>query len=266
MAVLALKVLDRNGKTLCVSSGEDQVSLVYTAEYQEGDRVVLETSEKNIHVWIQVDDALGSALCYVTDHISYDIPFGEKKICYSPKTFSGSRHYLCARCAREDEIYAYRNVAMNVCDQHGDTHCYPHAFANVETRGESVFAARNAIDGVCENRSHGEWPYESWGINMQDDAEMTVDFGRQVEIDKIVLYTRSDFPHDNWWQQVTLTFSDGTSVDWKLEKSSLPHILSFKAKKAEWVKLEKLIKSEDPSPFPALSQIEVYGSDIRKKE
>ena len=53
MAVLALKVLDKNGRTLCVSSGEDQVSLVCTAEYQEGDRVVLETSEKNIHVWLQ---------------------------------------------------------------------------------------------------------------------------------------------------------------------------------------------------------------------
>lgn len=262
MAVLALKVLDKNGKTRCVSSGENQVSLVCTAEYQEGDRVVLETSEKNIHVWLQVDDALGSALCYVTDNVSYDIPFGEKRICYSPKVFSGGRHYLCARCAREDEIHAYRNLALNVCDQHGETHCYPHAFANVETRGESVFAARNAIDGVCENRSHGEWPYESWGINRQDDAEMTVDFGREVEIDKIVLYTRSDFPHDNWWQQVTLTFSDRTSVEWKLEKSRLPHTLAFKAKKVKWVKLEKLIKADDPSPFPALSQVEVYGRDV----
>lgn len=261
MAVLALKVLDQSGKTICVSRGENQVSLVCTAEYQEGDRIVLEISEKNTHVWLQVDDALGVALCYVTDNVSYDIPFGEKRICYSPKVFSGSRHYLYARCAREDEIHAYRNLALNVCDQHGDTHCYPHAFANVETRGESVFAARNAIDGVCENRSHGEWPYESWGINMQDDAEMTVDFGRPVETDRIVLYTRSDFPHDNWWRQVTLTFSDGTQLLWELEKSRLPHEIVFPAKTITWVKLEKLIKADDPSPFPALSQIEVYGRD-----
>ena len=46
MAMLALKVLDRNGKTICVGRGEDFVSLVCTAEYQEGDRIVLETSEK----------------------------------------------------------------------------------------------------------------------------------------------------------------------------------------------------------------------------
>lgn len=261
MAVLALKVLDKDGKTICVSRGEDFVSLVCTAEYQEGDRIVLETSEKNIHVWLQVDDALGASMCYVTDNVSYDIPFGEKRICYSPKVFYGNRHYLYARCARDYEINAYRNLALNVCDQHGDTHCYPHAWANVETRGESVFAAHNAIDGVCENRSHGEWPYESWGINMQDDAQFTLEFGRLVEIDRIVIYTRSDFPHDNWWKQVTVTFSDGESVDWQLEKSRLPHELTVPGKKITWVRLEKLMKADDPSPFPALSQIEVYGRE-----
>lgn len=262
MAVLALKVLDGNGKTICVSRGEDYVSLVCTAQYREGDRIVLEASEKNIYIWLQVDDALGASLCYVTDNVSYEIPFGEKRVCYSPKAFWGNRHYLTARCAREDEIKSYRNLAFNVCDQHGDTHCYPHAYANVETRGESVFAARNAIDGVCENRSHGEWPYESWGINMRDDAEMTVDFGRPVAADRVVLYTRSDFPHDNWWRQVTLTFSDGSSVEWKLEKSSEPHEIVFPEKRITWIKLVKLIEADDPSPFPALSQIEVYGKNI----
>ena len=259
MAILALKVLDKDGKTICVSRGDDFVTLVCTAEYQEGDRIVLETSEKNIHAVLQLDDAMGASFCYITDNISYTIPFGEKRISYSPKAFYGNRHYLYARMAREDEIASYRNLALNVYDQHGDTHCYPHAAANVETRGESVFAARNAIDGVCENRSHGEWPYESWGINMRDDAEMTLDFGRMVEIDKIVLYTRSDFPHDNWWTQVTLTFSDGTDIKWDLEKSSLPHVLAFEKKEVTWVKLSRLIKAQDPSPFPALSQIEVYG-------
>ncbi len=259
MATLSIKVLDKNGKTICVSSGEDFVSLVCTAEYKEGDMVVLETSQKNIHVFLQVDDALGQAFCFITDHVHYRIPFGEKRISYSPKAFLGNRHYIFARAASEEEICAYRNLALNVCDQHGDTHCFPHASANVETRGEAVFAARNAIDGVCENRSHGEWPYESWGINMRDDAEMTVDFGREVEADRIVLYTRSDFPHDNWWRQVTLTFSDGTSVDWEMEKSSQAHVLSVEKKKITWVKLSNLIKADDPSPFPALSQIEVYG-------
>lgn len=259
MDMLTLKVLDKNDKTICVSHGEDSVDLVCTAEYKEGDRIVLETSRKNIHVFLQVDDALGAAFCYITDNVSFYVPFGEKRICYSPKVFTGNRHYLYARIAREDEIEAYRNLALNVCDQHGDTNCYPHATANVETRGESVFAARNAIDGVTANLSHGEWPYESWGINRNPDAEMKLDFGRDVEIDKIVLYTRADFPHDSWWKEVTISFSDGTELVQKLEKSIKPHIIEIDKKKISWLTLSKLIKADDPSPFPALTQIEVYG-------
>lgn len=58
---------------------------------------------------------------------------------------------------------------------------------------------------------------------MRDDVEMTVDFGRVVETDKIVLFTRADFPHDNWWRQVHLNFSDGTDLVWDMEKSSRAH-------------------------------------------
>lgn len=262
MAYFSLKVLDKNDNTVCVSSGEDFVDLVCAHTYEEGDRIVLETSEKNIHVNWQVDDALGKAFVYITDNVSYFIPFGEKRISYSPKVFSGSRHYIFVEKAREDEVLAYRNLALNPADQHRDVPCFPHATANVETRGESVFAAKNAIDGVRANLSHGEWPYESWGINRQADAVIRLDFGRRVRTDKIVLYTRSDFPHDSWWTQVSITFSDGSCEDFPLEKSSRAHVLTFAEKEITWLEMESLIKAEDDSPFPALTQIEVYGSVV----
>ena len=262
MVTLSLKVIDRNDNTVCVSSGEDFVDLVCMRTYQEGDRITLETSEKNVYLNWQVDDALGPAFVYVTDNVSYEIPFGEKRISYSPKVFSGDRHYLYVEAARRDEVEAYRNLALNPADQHCDVPCFPHATANVETRGESVFAAKNAIDGVRANLSHGQWPYESWGINRQDDAAMRVDFGRKIRTDKVVLYTRSDFPHDNWWIQVTLSFSDGDSLDFPLEKSVRGHVLTFPEKVITWLELKNLIKSDDPSPFPALSQIEVYGRNV----
>lgn len=88
---------------------------------------------------------------------------------------------------------------------------------------------------------------------------MKVDFGRRIRTDKVVLYTRSDFPHDNWWTKITLNFSDGSSQEFSLEKSSKAHVLTFPEKEITWVELCKLIKADDPSPFPALSQIEVYG-------
>lgn len=46
MAVLSLKVLDRNENTVCVKSGEDFVDLVCARTYEEGDKIVLESSEK----------------------------------------------------------------------------------------------------------------------------------------------------------------------------------------------------------------------------
>ena len=63
---------------------------------------------------------------------------------------------------------------------------------NVETRGEAVFAARNAIDGVYENDAHGIWPYQSWGINRDPNAALTLDFGRPVTIDELRLTLRAD--------------------------------------------------------------------------
>ena len=192
--------------------------------------------------------------------LRYPVLFEEKKNAHNPKAFTGARHYLSLRPARSWEL-GYRNLARNPADQHDVTGCYPHASANVETRGEAVFAARNAIDGTVAVSSHGRWPYASWGINMQDDAELTLDFGRPVDFDSIVLYTRADFPHDNWWEEGTFTFSDGSQERFTLEKSCEPHRLSIARKGITWLKLGSLIKADDPSPFPALTQIEVYGTD-----
>lgn len=263
MSVLSLKVLDKNGNTLAAAHGEDFVDLVYSADYKEGDCIELQSSEKNIHINWQVDDAMGPAFVYFKDTEQFKIPFGDKRICYSPKVFMGSKHYMYAEVATDAEVSMYRNLALNPADQHKDVNVYPHATANVETRGESVFEARNAIDGVRANLSHGEWPYGSWGINRQDDATMKLDFGRAVTIDKLVFYTRSDFPHDNWWKEISVSFSDGSEEVISLEKSNRAHVVPINERTIEWLQLHDLIKADDPSPFPALTQIEVYGTEAK---
>lgn len=258
---LCMKILDANMNTRAVGRGNDEVNLVYSQEYKQGDRIILETSGEPAWLWLQFDDAIGKSLTYVTGNVTYMVPFGEKRINLSPKAFYGNKHLLCARAAKDFEIDAYRNLAVNVCDQHHLKNCYPHVSANVETRGESVFAAQNAIDGITVNTCHGEWPYQSWGINMQEDAKLRLDFGRTVEIDKIILYTRADFPHDNWWKSVEFTFSDGRTIEMKMEKSRLPHEIGFPARQVCWLEMSRMVKSEEPSPFPALTQIEVYGKE-----
>jgi len=256
---LTMKVIDGLGRVLAEQSGEGQVSMVYTREYSQGDRIQLSASGYNIPVIWQVDDALGAAYCFVTKEVQYMVPFGEKRSVYSPKVFSGGKHYLYARIANESEVRWYRNLAENVADQHDVEGCYPHASANVETRGEAVFAARNAIDGISENHGHGEWPYTSWGINRDPNAEMKVEFGRVVMADRVGIILRADFPHDAYWTQGTIAFSDGSEEILEFRKTDELQLFKITPRETEWIKIGTLIKADDPSPFPALTQIQVYG-------
>lgn len=264
MVELKLSVRNKDGEILAESSGEESIYLLYKSAYVQGDRIELAASSYPQYIVWQVDDALGSAMCYVTENVSYLIPFDEKKKVYSPKTFSWDRHYLYARLATDEEINSYRNLSVNSADQHDVRGCYPHASANVETRGESVFAARNAIDGLHENHGHGKWPYTSWGINRDPNAEMKIEFGRTVEVDCIQIFLRADFPHDSYWTQGVVRFSDGSSETLSFRKTDKGQLFTIQPRKIDWLTLGELIKNDDESPFPALTQIEVYGKDIGK--
>lgn len=261
MGQIAIKVCNKDWKTMAVSRGENETHLVYTAQYQEGDHFLIEFEECPAFYMLQLDDAKGSSLVYVTGNVDYQIPFGEKRINICPKAFTGEKHLLSVRKAYPWEYEAYRNLALNVNDQHGEVSCFPHASANVETRGESVFAALNAIDGVKVTECHGEWPYESWGINRDPKAVFKIEFGRLIKTDRVILYTRADFPHDNWWQEAQLSFSDGTQMKLKLHKTGAAQEFTFPEKTISWLELGEMIPSDEPSPFPALVQIEVYGTE-----
>ena len=80
-----------------------------------------------------------------------------------------------------------------------------------------------------------------------------------VIVEKIVLYTRADFPHDNYWVNGCLEFSDQSTMELPMEKSVAPHVFPVDAKVTRSITLKDLIKSGEESPFPALTQIEVYG-------
>ena len=205
---------------------------------------------------------MGSSLCYLTKDMTYTVPFAEKKRVYSPEAFAGGKHFLFAQVAEPWQTKIYRNLAINVDDQHRVEGCYPHADANVETRGESVFEAKNAIDGVCGNHGHGNWPYASWGINRDPNACMKLDFGRPVEVDRLGICLRADFPHDSYWTEGTVTFSDGSVEVLQFKKTDCCQYFTIAPRTIQWLTFDKLIKAEDESPFPALTQIEVYGKDL----
>lgn len=260
---LTLQILSSDGATKASRAGRDEVALVHDAPYAEGDAIALFSSEDGF-LWVWLDDALSPALVYCRAEHGYQlpVPFGAQAVTYSPRAFTGAMHRIQARRARPDEIAGRRDLAFNPYDHHGNTSLFPHVSANVETRGEAVFAARNAIDGEVANDDHGFWPYTSWGINQDPEAALTLEFGREVEIDEIALTIRADFPHDAWWTSATVTFSDGSSETFTLEKRAEQQSFPIEKRRVHSLTLGKLIKADDPSPFPALTRIEAFGSEI----
>lgn len=259
---IKLKILDAAGHTLLTAPAGPRGALVYTNTYKPGDRVALEIGTPGQYCVVQFEDTMPPALVYVQKReINFAIPFGEQAAVYSPKSFAGACHIVRARLSTADEIAARRNLAFNPYDAHGDTGFYPHASANVETRGEAVFAARNAIDGVFLNDAHGEWPYQSWGINRDPNAALTLEFGRPVTVDEIRLTLRADFPHDSWWTAATVRFDDGSAETFALQKQAAPQVFAIPPRTATALTLCALQKADDESPFPALTQIEVFGRE-----
>ena len=262
--MLKLTLLDQRGNEVVSHSHDQEVFLgIKNRAYEAGDRLQIEWDEGPGFLWVQMDEALSPALIYLNSPTwSFDTITSESlRRAYSSKVFSGERHYVRAWKPRVDELH-YRNLALNSHDQKKATGAYPHAFANVETREDATFFARNAIDGMIANNNHGSFPFQSWGINQQKDAMLTIDFGREVLIDSISLVLRADYPHDSYWTKVTLDFENGTSL--QLDTTNRPdhQFFQFEKQVVTKVTLRDLVKHQDDSPFPALTEIEVYGNDM----
>ena len=258
---LRIFITGSEGQVKAQAAGTDRVTLVYDAPYEEGDMIRVTGGPG--YVVALLEDSMGEAFGYLSGEFCLAIPFEEKKISYSPKSFTGDRHLLWVRRAEEEEISARRNLARNVLDSHDNQGLFPHASANVETRGESVFAARNAIDGCYANDCHGRWPYQSWGINRDPETALHLDFGRPVRLDRLVFTLRADFPHDSWWTGCTARVSDGSEVKPSFVKTGERQIVDIQPRTVDWLIVERLIKApDDPSPFPALTQLEAWGTEV----
>ncbi len=258
---ISIALVDRDGRIVYEEKGQDCVSLVADRVYQQGDCVRIHC-EAEAFCHVRMDAAVPQALLYLPKgEMSYAIPCGELRNAYAPQAFSGQRHLITVRRAEDYELAAVRNIAHNPLDLHQGTGAYPHVYANAETRGESVFAARNVIDGMLANHGHGEWPYESWGVDIQFDPVITLDFGRSVTVHSMGICLRADFPHDSWWTQATLTLSDGTSRAFSLEKTDAVQRIDIGNHVITWARIEKLIKKDEPAEFPALIEWEMYGTE-----
>ena len=258
--MITIIVQAADGAVLASASHPEEVFLSVDRVYQPGDRILVSGAR---HLRVQMDQALPAGEVFLPgESMTWPVPCGEHRLAYAPGLFEAPRHILSAAKMREEELRTVRNLSCNPADLRGDTDFFPHCTANVETRNEACFCARNVIDGVRLNTFHGEWPFQSWGIGAREDAWCELDLGRPVIAEKMALTLRADFPHDAYWTAGHVVLSDGADLSFKLEKTGDRQWITLGNRKISRLRLERLIKSDDPSAFPALTQWEVFGRDL----
>src|SRR5690348_6060216 len=101
---LTLKVVNANGDLLASAAGQDEVILVYRKPYQDGDAILIESSEHG-HVVLCLDEAVAPATAYMREPSHrFAVPSGERRRAYSPKAFGGDLHRIYVRTVHADQI------------------------------------------------------------------------------------------------------------------------------------------------------------------
>ncbi len=259
--MITIAARDASGAILAQSRHATEALLCFDRDYAEGDAIEITSDAR--HLWVQPDISVLPGEVYLPGgRMTWRVPHGEHRLAYRPGAFAELRHIVTARAMTAEEIAATRCLSRNPADLRGDTDFFPHCTANIETRNESVFAARNVIDGLRHNTFHGEWPFGSWGIGARTDAWCRLDLGREAALEGMALTLRADFPHDAYWVRGEVELSDGAVIEFPLEKTGERQSIDLSGHTARWLRLIRLVKSDDPSAFPALRQWEVFGRDL----
>jgi hypothetical protein len=273
---LRISVFDNKGTEIAGTDLHASKSLATSAvlafdhEYQPGDHIILNGPQ---HVTVRFDRNFSECLLYLPDsslgQFDFAIPYGRAEqqtgSAYSPESFAGKSHRVEARVPNKNELAGYRNLALNPCDSvlpEDAAAAFPHSSTNSYARNLFDFAARNAIDGVEQNGHHGVWPYQSWGPEQRLDLWWKLDFGRPVDVDKIQLMIRADFPHDSYWKSAVVEFSDGSRLPIQITSSAGLQKFNFPKRRITWFRITKLVP-EDPAKWCGLIEVEAWGHDLR---
>lgn len=267
-----IAVQDGQGAPIADNSSQKAGSsvLVFDREYKPGDRIVLGGPER---MAVRVDETLPECLLYFPGSadgtFTYEIPYGREEkqtgSAYAPEMFAGKSHRVEVRTMNKLELTGYRNLALNPCDLLGTASAsaqfFPHASSNSVSRSLFDFEARNAIDGFTQNGHHGVWPYQSWGPQLRTDIWWRVDFGRPVELDKVRLMVRADFPHDSYWKSADVEFSDGSHVPLQIQQSADFQEFTFPKRKVSWLRITNVVPA-DPTKWCSFIEVEAWGRDL----
>ena len=185
--MIQFKIINANGEELFCEKG-NSIDTVYNGEYSPGDKIVISKTDTE-YLALKLDDMLQESIIFAPiSTFEFPIPYGDLLKGYAPDAFSGKEHKIKIYEPEDEVKYGSRNISLNSHDLRGQNKFFPHGFANIVTREAVCFYERNAIDGVTDNQGHGNYPYHSWAGGAREDLEYFIDFGTEVEVEKVIFY------------------------------------------------------------------------------
>ncbi len=248
-------------------TGEESVSVKGKKRPAAGDTVTATVPGK--YVKVKATGISSEPIIYLPDGV-FSYTFRSNSSVYMPGSFVNAPLNFTFSIPTAEELSAERNLALNPFDFEGEAASFPHVASNNVYDASGQFIPRNAIDGYVDNKGHGNYPKQSWGpraiVNKTDS--FTVDFGREVSISSVALYLRADGfggsnSHDAYFSEITLEFSDGSTVKINPQKIADCQTFTFDEVKTNSLKLTGFVTDKsDSQGWAAITEISVAGKDV----
>ena len=148
----------------------------------------------------------------------------------------------------------FRNLAVNPKAAIFSLRSYPRIVSNSHFKYLYEFAPTNAIDGSFDKGRY-------WKPNRRTDLWLTIEFGREVEVEKAILALALTKGQKKTWSNAVLEFSDGSKQNIALKITDQPQTFSFAKRKTSFVKLTGLTE-QFPLSENGITEFEVWGRDL----
>lgn len=259
-------VIEYDGETETKNITENPAQTVevnFGVNFAGGKKLKVTLPEGQKYLAITIGKNVKEAILYVPSGVyEYTVPTALTAI-YPSGFVNGGK--VSVRIPTAAELTKRFNLALNPYDTTANkSTAYPHVSCNNEYN-QNEFAARCAIDGFTQNTGHGYYPVQSWGPKdvVKKTDYFTIDFGRNVLVNEIVVYLRGDFGHDAYFSAITVEFSDGTTQVINPIMTRDGQSFKIPAKVTESVKLTGfVIDSSKGGPWTGLAEVEVYGMEM----
>ncbi|MGM9647192.1 MAG: hypothetical protein ACI3YH_03560 [Eubacteriales bacterium] len=259
-------------KDVYTATGEGMVILYTSDKYSANDKLVITLPEGEKYVALCLNSRVGEAIIYCPDgKFTYTFPNTGVIFPNTMDPTSGvnyKNNTITARLVTAEELAKEHNLALNPYDLTDAKGAYPHASTSNVNDNNLYWAARCAIDGFTANKGHGEYPYQSWGpsSNVKATDHLTIDFGREVTVNELVVVIRADFPHDSYFTGCTVTFSDGTTKQINLTNSALEQVIDLGGVTTSSIKLSGFTveTAGATTPYAALTEVKVMGTEVKQ--